>query len=237
MAMPIDGGGAAAQIMGDREQQARAESDAACGRLTERFARLGVPNELRRFDAMPGAMGERIASEARCSDLFVATRPYGADGDARSNDLVEAVLFGCGRGVLLVPPGRRPHNPIQTVLVAWQDTREAARAVGEALPFIRRATRTIIVIVDSDKTGRDGEGEPEADIAKHLDRHGAKVEAHEVASEGREVSEVLLDQARRVSADLTVMGAYGHSRLREWVLSGTTLEILTVSEFPILIAH
>jgi nucleotide-binding universal stress UspA family protein len=236
-AMPIDGGGAAAQIMGDLEEQTRAEGDGVCARLMERFARLGVPSEVRRYDAMPAAMGDRLALQARYSDLFVATRPYGKNGNAHWSDLVEAVLFGSRRGLFLVPPGRRPHGPIQTVLVAWQDTREAARAAGEALPFLQRATRTILVIVDLDNAGRDSKGAPGADIAKHLDRHGAKVEAREVASEGREVSEVLLDQARRMSADLIVMGAYGHSRLREWVLGGTTLEMLTLSEVPILVAH
>jgi nucleotide-binding universal stress UspA family protein len=87
------------------------------------------------------------------------------------------------------------------------------------------------------RRGAGDQGELEADIAKHLDRHGARVEAMVLDSDGREISEILLDQARRLSADLIVMGGYGHSRMRERMLSGTTLEMLTLSEFPILIAN
>ena len=78
---------------------------------------------------------------------------------------------------------------------------------------------------------------PAAGITKHLRRHGIVAEARELASNGRAVSDVLLDEARRVSADLVVMGSYGHSRMREWVLGGTTVEMLTRSEAPMLIAH
>jgi nucleotide-binding universal stress UspA family protein len=237
MAMPIDGGAAAAQIMGDLEDRSRENGNASCRLLRERLARVGVPNELRRFDATMRAMGELVASQARCSDLFVATRPYRGDGGGPWTDLIETVLFGSGRGLLLVPPGGRPHGPIKTVLVAWQDTREAARAVGEALTLIRPATSTVVVSINSNKRRSHDKGELEADIARHLDRHGALVEARVLDREERGVSEILLDQARRVSADLIVMGGYGHSRIREWILSGTTLEMLTVSEFPILIAN
>ena len=77
----------------------------------------------------------------------------------------------------------------------------------------------------------------EMDIARHLERHGTRVEVQMVESGASAVSEVILDQARRVSADLVVMGGYGHSRAREWVLGGATLEVLENSEFPILMAH
>ena len=137
----------------------------------------------------------------------------------------------------MVPPARQPPNLIRRIVIAWRDTREAARAVAEAMPLIEMSSRTTVALVDADAgTGKD-KYEPGHDVARHLDRHGARVEVTLLASENRAVSDVILDQARRMSADLIVMGAYGHSRAREWVIGGTTVEMPDQSEFPMLMAH
>lgn len=236
MAVPFDAGGAAAQVIGDLEDRARQEGDAIGRRLEERFARLGVGHELRRLDARFGELQGLLASEARCADLFVATRPYGEGAGALATLVAETVLFQGGRALYLVPPGRGLHQPFRTILVAWQDTREAARALREALPFVAGSSRLRLVLVDPERD-EDGRGEPETDAARHLSRHGAKVEVGVVESRGRAVSDVLLEEAGRFSADLVVMGGYGHSRTRQWILSGTTRDMLTACERPILIAH
>jgi nucleotide-binding universal stress UspA family protein len=118
-------------------------------------------------------------------------------------------------------------------MVAWQDTREAARALREALPFVEQATRTVLVLVDPDTE----DAEPEADVVRHLARHTARVEAVRVAAGERTTAEALLDEARRVSADLVVMGGYGHSRIAEWVMGGVTVDMLFASPYPLLMAH
>jgi len=236
IAMPIDGGGAAAEVLADVSEMARDEGDAVSGRLAARLAMLGTSNELRRFDLRPGEITDRVVTETRCSDLFVATRPYGGIDNRLASNVVEGVLLASGHGLLLIPPGRRPYRPMQTIVVAWQDTREAARAVSASLGLLRQATRTVAVVVDSDRQ-QGGVPMPATGITKYLRRHGIVAEARELASNGRAVSDVLLDEARRVSADLVVMGGYGHSRMREWVLGGTTVEMLTRSEAPILMAH
>jgi nucleotide-binding universal stress UspA family protein len=235
--MPIDAGAAAAQVIADLDDDARRQGDEIQQRLAERFARISVPNEIRRIDAIPGELLNRAVSEARWSDLFVMSRPYDADGAARWNGLFEAALFEGGRGVYVVPPGRKPADAIRRILVAWRDTRETTRAVAEAMPLIETAARTSVVLVDPDTGAPDARREPEMDIARHLGRHGAKVEVHMIDRNGRPVGDVILEQARRLSADLVVMGAYGHSRAREWVLGGATVEMLRKSEFPILMAH
>lgn len=235
--VPIDGGAAAAQVMADLEEEGRRQGDIVRQRLAERFSRISVPNEIRRIDASPGQLANRAASEARCADLFVASRPYDGNGSAKWDALFEAVLFESGRAIYLVPPGRRPADAIRRVLVAWRDTKEAARAVAAAMPFIEKATRAVIVVVDQN-TGRSNEEHGTAmDLARHLDRHGTSVEVQMLDSDGQPASEIILDQASRMSADLVVMGGYGHSRAREWVLGGTTLEMLEGSEFPILMEH
>jgi nucleotide-binding universal stress UspA family protein len=234
---PIDGGASAAGIIVQLQDDARRQGDLAQKRLAERFSRLSVPNEIRRLEGTPGQLPGLAATEARWSDLLVASRPFDRDGAGASNDLFGAVLFESGRGVFVVPPGRHPSDAIRRILVCWRDTREAARAVAEAAPFIEKAARTTVLIVDPESPRDNRPSEPGADIARHLGRSGTSVEVHVVASEGRGIGDVILDQARRASADLIVMGGYGHSRLREWIAGGATRDMLSTSEFPILMAH
>jgi len=234
---PIDGGASAAGIIVQLQDDARRQGDLVQKRLAERFSRLSVPNEIRRLEGTPGQLPGLAATEARWSDLLVASRPFDRNGAGVSNDLFGAVLFESGRGVFVVPPGRRPSDAIRRILVCWRDTREAARAVAEAAPFIEKAARTTVLIVDPESPRDNRPSEPGADIARHLGRSGTSVEVHVVASEGRGIGDVILDQARRASADLIVMGGYGHSRLREWIAGGATRDMLSTSEFPILMAH
>lgn len=235
--IPIDGGVLAADVIAKLEDDARRQGDTAHQRLVVRFGRLDVPNEIRRLDGTPGQLLGPAASEARWADLFVVSRPYGRNGDSQWEGLFEAVLFESGRGVLVVPPGRRSRDGIRRVLVCWKDTREAARAVAEATPILEKAARTVILLVDPEPAATDGKSEPAADLAKHLDRHGAQVEVVVIESQSRSVSEIILEQAARISADLVVMGGYGHSRAREWILGGVTRNLLSSSRFPLLMAH
>ena len=233
IAMPFDGGAAAVvQVVSDLEEQARREGDATAKRLTERLTGLQAPSELRRFDETPGAMPIRIAEQARYADLFVTTRPYGAGEEPVWLELVEAVLFGSGRGLMIVPPGRHRQGPVRTVLVAWNGSREASRAVSEGLGFIEKATRVVVLMIGP-QTGAEAGSE----IRAHLDRHGITPEIIFAESEGRRVADIVLEEARSVSADLIVMGGYGHTRLREQIFGGATLDMLTISDRPVLLAH
>lgn len=237
MIAPMDGGVGVAEVLVSLEDEARRTGDAAQQKLAGRFARLGVPYEIRRVEDMHGRLPSRTASEARWADLFVASRPYGGGAAAQWDNLFETVLFEGGRSILVVPPNRPPADAIRRVLVCWRDTREAARAVAEASPIIAQAARTLILIVDPEHPRDGSQNAPAADIAKHLGRLGTSVEVCAVESQDRRVSEVILDQARRMSADLIVMGGYGHSRAREWMMGGATRDMLSTSEFPILMAH
>jgi nucleotide-binding universal stress UspA family protein len=234
---PVDGGFAAAQLIADLDEEARRTGDRTQRSLAERFARLAVPSEVRRLEASPGELLRRIACEARWGDLFVASRPYGGNGGSRWDELFESVLFSGGRGIYVVPPGRKPSTPIRRVLVAWRDSRESARAVAEAAPILAKATRTKVLLIDPALGTTSNSGEPGADIARHLSRYGTEVEIEVVEGDRRSFGEIAREKASRLSADLIVMGAYGHSRAREWVLGGATREMLERSEFPLLIAH
>ena len=217
----------------EMEERARAEGDLVLARLEARFQRLAAPHEIRRIAAQRMDIPRLGASEARWADLFVASAPYRNSETYVGDRLLEAVLFEGGHAVCAIPPGQRPKAESRNVLIAWQDTREAARAVAEALPFLRQATKTRLIRV----AAQDSQAEPVMDVAAHLDRHGVEVEIMAVEAENRTVAQILIEEAHKMSADLVVMGAYGHSRFREWILGGATREMLASSDVPIFMAH
>lgn len=232
VAMPMDGGAAVAQMLMELEERARQDGNVTAQRLAERLSSLQVPAELRRLDGTFGALSGEVVAQARCADLFIATRPYGQSDAPAWSDLVEDVLFGSGRALLLIPPGRHRQGPFERVLIAWNDSREAARALHEGMSFIEQATRTVVLVVDPEP-----DAAPWAGVESHLLRHGVTAEISRAESDSRRVADIVLDEARAVSADLIIMGGYGHTRLRERVFGGVTMDMLTESEMPILVAH
>lgn len=216
--------------------QIRQRADITIERLQRRFERLSVPNEIRRLEDAAVWLPSLVATEARTSDLFIATCPRKDPTDINWKRVIEAAMFESGHGVYLVPPGQPPRQPIRTVLVGWADGRQAARAVAEALPLLRLASLVKVVTVDEvDAEGQD-ESMDLSDIATYLARHGVETTV-DVRPVERDVSTTLLREAHRMSADLIVVGAYGHSRFREWILGGTTVELLEKSDIPLLMAH
>lgn len=175
----------------EAENQLRAEGEVVRKRLAQRFEKLSVPNGLRKIDAMPGDMRRAVATEVRCADLFVASCPR--NGAATWNSLVEEALFQGGHGVLLAPEGVRPRVAIQTAVIGWVNSREAARAVAEALPLLRLATSAHIVCVEQDAAPVIG-AMALAGVAEHLDRHGVRVNVNVISHvpQGNRVKEIML---------------------------------------------
>jgi nucleotide-binding universal stress UspA family protein len=121
-------------------------------------------------------------------------------------------------------------------VVAWNASREARRAIADALPLLVTAKSVTVLLVDPKKNARHGE-EPGADIAHYLSRHGARVAVEQVVSNGAPVAGVILDRARQHAADLIVIGAYSHARVAQMVLGGVTRSLLREATLPLLIAH
>ena len=138
--------------------------------LEARFASLEVSNELRRCHGFLAEAGRTLAGLARSADLFIGTRPY---GDPDGQYLIEEeVLFGAGRACLFLPPGGSPHRQFDTVVIAWEDSRETTRAISEAMPFLKAARRVHLVHVSSpvEEPGKQDIGLAHA--LEHLKRHG-----------------------------------------------------------------
>lgn len=159
---------------------------------------------------------------ARAADLIVTGCGDG-DNVFRAVD-IGSLTLGAGRPVL-VTAGNMEHIRAKTVLVAWKDTREARRAVADALPFLEKASDVIVATIDTSRneTSRDSLD----DVAVFLDHHGIKARTELIA--GKADGDRLLSFARSIHADLIVSGAYGHSRLREWAFGGVTRTLIEES--------
>jgi nucleotide-binding universal stress UspA family protein len=139
--------------------------------------------------------------------------------------------------MLIVPYVGEIKSFAQDILVCWNASREAARAVTDALPLLQRAKRVIVLSVDGNASpGGHGES-PGSDIALYLARHGVRAEAARTGSGGLDIGSVILSRAFDYSVDLIVMGAYGHSRVREIVLGGATRSLLKSMTVPVLMSH
>lgn len=218
----------------DLIKQSYERADAVSDKLGKRLSADDISRELRRLDVLPGNVGRELAREARTADLFVGTRPYGDPGGQVR--IEEEVLLGSGRGCLFVPPGGTPPQAYARILLAWNDSRESARAVSEAIPFLQEAEEVVVAIVEEGGAGEERQVEAGADIGRYLSRHGISAEIRKIAG-WHDAGEAVMNEAARIGADMIVMGGYGHSRFREWVLGGATRRALTDAVVPVLMAH
>jgi len=207
---------------------------AALASFEEAARRAAISAESQRLDASVGRAPDLFAHIARRFDLSIVGQPEpGKPGPGDS--IVETALFGSGRPVLVVPYIQRAPLTLDRVMLCWDGSRSAARAAGDAMPLLARAKATEIVIVAGEPAKSDEI--PGADIAHHLARHGAKVELKRIVATESDIASTILSHAADVSADFLVMGGYGHSRLREFILGGVTRGILAAMTVPTLLSH
>jgi nucleotide-binding universal stress UspA family protein len=177
-----------------------------------------------------------VCLSARYADLVVAAQPEPQDA-AETRFLAEELALSVGRPVLFVPYAGRFAAAGKRVLIAWDGGREAARAVSDALPFLERAEAVEVAVFDAERGRRDHGEQPGADIGLYLARHGVKVTVHRQSGAGFDVGAQILSRAADTGSDLIVMGAYGHSRVRELVLGGVTRSMLEAMTVPVLMSH
>jgi nucleotide-binding universal stress UspA family protein len=189
-------------------------------RFSARLADAAIPSEWRAVESFTGDAAAAARAAARTADLVVASE---ADPKEIANGTdLDSLLYDTGRPVLLVPVAGMKEGPFSKVLVAWNGTREAARAAFDALPFIMEADEATVLTIDAG----DELSSSATQLAAALSRHGAHVAVSGLASSGRGVADVIAGQVELSGADLLVMGAYGHSRLREFLFGGVTRSLL-----------
>ncbi|MCR6630773.1 MAG: universal stress protein [Magnetospirillum sp.] len=215
----------------ERAEAARAAFDAACARHGVALATAPVPGPSAQWDDVVGREEELVAWRGRLSDLVLMGRP--SEGlEAPSLLTLNAALMESGKPLLLAPPAA-PATIGTRIAVAWNGSAEAGRAVAAALPFMRRAASvTILSLTEDDRTAFTPGGE----LAAFLAWHGVAAQCS-VVHAGAHAGAVLLEECGKLNADLLVMGAYTHSRLRQLILGGVTRHVLGRAGLACLLCH
>jgi nucleotide-binding universal stress UspA family protein len=234
--LPVSGMGyIPAEVIETQQADNEAAAKAAVDRFTKAASRAGVSAEPVTLGASLAGAGDQFGRLARRFDLAIVGQFEPEAGSAVEEVIAEATLFGSGRPMIVVPYIQKGPVKLDNVMVCWDGSRPAARAIGDAMPLLEKAGRVEIVIVDNER-GKQDEIEG-ADMGQHLARHGLKVEVHRIAGGNIDVADALLSHAADSGADFIVMGGFGHSRLREFVLGGVTHSILRSMTAPVLMAH
>jgi nucleotide-binding universal stress UspA family protein len=195
--------------------------------------KLGIPHDAKSTFDVSYAATRTLTQMSRLYDLNIVAQPD-RSSPSQTDFLSEAVLFGSGRPMLMIP--YITHPPIKTdrVLICWDGGIPAARAVHDAMPFLRKAKRIDIVTVN------EKEGESEASSAAliaHLARRDLAATPYRITADTPNIHNAILSLAADNNSDLMVMGGYGHSRLREFILGGTTRGMFESLTVPALISH
>jgi len=216
-----------------REENAKAAKTAVAN-FEAAAKSASVLAETRLLDASIAGASDLFGRIARRFDIAVvgqAPREQGVSEEL----LIEGALFGSGRPVIVVPQIQSQPLKLDKVMVCWDGSRPAARAIGDAVPMLERAKAIEIVVVTGE---RDKSGEiTGANMKRHLARHGINVEIKRIAAGSADVQTAILAHAADSGADFIVMGGYGHSRLREFILGGVTRSILKSMPVPVLMSH
>lgn len=225
--------GVAAFIEDERAENKQA-AEAAIAKFGEATRQAGISSALEMFEASIGGAAAQFAEMARRFDLSVVAQNEPDKGSAKDL-LIESALFESGRPVVIVPYIQKNSLKLDRVLVCWDRSKSAARAAADAMPFLERATHVTLLTV----VGKHGKhDEPTgAVMADHLKRHGLKVDVERIVSSDPDVASAILSFAADSAASFIVMGGYGHSRLREFVLGGVTRGMLTTMTVPTLMSH
>jgi nucleotide-binding universal stress UspA family protein len=217
-----------------QREESRAAAKAAIDRFEAAARRDGLSAEHRMFET---SLGEAISLFGRIARRFDLSVVKQQEPDRPNGDdlIVEAALFQSGRPTVIVPYIQKTPLKLDRILVAWDGSHGAARAIGDAMPFLHRAKAVDIVMVTTGDTKKDEV--PGVEIGQHLARHGLKVDVRQLVADGIDVANTILSYAADNAVDFMVMGGYGHSRLREFVLGGATRSILQTMTVPTLMAH
>jgi nucleotide-binding universal stress UspA family protein len=233
--VPISGTG---YIPADVIESQRADNETAAEAAIKDFStatdRAGISAEPQMLTASLTGAGDQFARMARRFDLAIVGQAQ-PEMSTMEQIIGETTLFESGRPMIMVPYIQKAPFKTDNVIICWDGSRTAARAVADAIPILGKSSRIEIVSVTSER-GKEDEIEG-ADIGQHLARHGLKVDVHRISKGDIDVADALLSHGADSAADLMVMGGYGHSRLREFVLGGVTRSIFQSMTLPVLLSH
>lgn len=231
--------GTSARYINDIQQELDEAAKAAAAKFEKQCQKMGFEAfEARIFNESVVAS---LIEHAAFTDLIVLSQPNDdATQASASPGLVGDLLMEGGRPVLVMPNTQKPASEFKQVVVAWDGSRQAGRAIIDAMPLLQRAETVNIVLVNAgdrkSKFAAVHGQEPGADIGAFMARHDVNTNVRQIVT-STSVSDALLNEVSDSKTDLLVMGGYGHSRFREWILGGTTREVLEGMSVPVLMSH
>jgi nucleotide-binding universal stress UspA family protein len=226
-------GGIPVDMIEMQREENRKTAETAAARFETGARTAGISAETRILEASVGGGASLFGAIARRFDLAIvgqAQREHGASEEV----MIEAALFESGRPLVVVPYIQRQGLKLDRVIVCWDGGRTAARAIADAMPFLERAKAVDVVIVAEERKQDEITG---AKLVQHLARHGIAASARRTSKGDISIENVILSYAADSGADFLVMGGYGHSRLREFILGGATRGILASMTLPVLMSH
>jgi nucleotide-binding universal stress UspA family protein len=233
--VPISGTGyIPAEVIDTQLADNQSAAKAAIDRFAASASRAGVSAEPLTLSASAAGAGDQFGRLARRFDLAIVGQAE-PETSAVEELIAESTLFQSGRPMIVVPYIQKAPLKLDRVMVCWDGGRQAARAIADAMPILEKAGKVEIVIVANER-GKQDEIEG-ADMGQHLARHGLKVDVKRISSGNIDVADALLSHVADSGTDFIVMGGYGHSRLREFVLGGVTHSILRSMTAPVLLSH
>jgi nucleotide-binding universal stress UspA family protein len=225
------------EILTTQREAIRDLAEAAAGQFRLAVERAGLPGDCRIVQVLDADAAAVFVQHARHADLVILGQAEPEERTLLGPSFQADVVMSCGRPALLVPFIGTQSTLGKRVLVAWDGGREATRAAHDALPLLERAHSVTVLAVNPDFSADGDRREPGADISLHLARHGVKVTATRTIARDISVGDAILAEIADNGIDLLVMGAYGHSRLRELVLGGVTRDLLEHMTVPVLMSH
>ena len=214
----------------------KAQGEAALEGFKASAAAADVPAEGRLMQGLSEEFPHDFAAFARQVDLTILGQPRDGDPLVGQYALVERCLFASGRPVMIVPAATAEISLKGAIVAAWDGSAEAARAFNDALTFLKPAARVVLLVGVQEGAGETA-SPPVEDMVAHLKRHGVNVEVALVPASEGDIGRMLLSQAKALNADMIVMGAFHHSRWREFILGGVTLTMLEEATIPLFMAH
>ncbi|MBR0758975.1 universal stress protein [Bradyrhizobium japonicum] len=227
----LSGVGNVGSIVASEAHKSRKNVEDLLATFEAASTKSGLLHEIILERCLTSEVPDLLVDYARLRDLTIVPVPESYD-----QWYAEAIIFGSGRPTLVLPEATASKEAeLNRVIVAWDFSRAAARAISDAIPILEKAREVFILTVTNEKAISSRRSSSE--LAKNLSRHGIDVVVEEVDAAGRAIGDVLASQIASRRADLLVMGAYGHSRLREFILGGATRSVLTRPPIPVLFSH
>lgn len=228
-----------AELVASAREAAEQRAAEAARRFEARAGASNIAVDIRTLGVVAGAAQEVLAHHARLTDIVVIGQDNPDGSEPYRSELIEAAILDSGRPVLIVPYAGAAKMGAGRIVVAWDGSPTAARALHAALPLLAGVEMVHVLTVGkaARSDGVDSEGGTGADVAAYLARHGIRATIHAMPDGDIDVAAALLNHVADTGMNMIVMGGYGHSRLRQFVLGGVTRTILASMTVPVLMAH